>query len=245
MTATILAGLVGLAMGSFLNAVITRLTQEEPFWGARSRCPWCHQTLPWYDLVPLLSYVWLKGRCRFCGEPISWRYPAVELTAGLLALALWARFPGSVLLWVYGPFTAALLVLTVLDLKYYWLPDIITLPGVAFGLLAALVVPQVAFVGALLGALGGWALFQGVRWVYEKLTRGGRQGMGGGDVKLMAFIGAVLGVKALPLVLFTSAALGSLAGLAAAWQSGQGRLTPIPYGPFLAVGALFSLFWKI
>jgi len=195
-------------------------------------------------LVPLLSYAWLKGQCRFCRASISWRYPAVELAAGLLALALWVRFPGSLFLLLYGPFTAALVVLTVLDVQYYWLPDAITLPGIAFGLTAALILPQVSFVYALLGALGGWALFQVVRWAYEKLTQGGRQGMGGGDVKLMAFIGAVLGVEALPWVLFSSAALGSLGALVAAAKSGQGRPTPIPYAPFLAVGAFLFLFWK-
>ena len=170
MTGTILAGLVGLAVGSFLNIVISRVPREEHFWTGRPRCSQFHQTLPWQDFVPLLNYVWLKGRCRFCGDPISWRYPIVELAAGVLALALWVHFPGSVLLWVYGPFTAALLVLTVLDVQYYWLPDSITLPGIAFGLAAALIFPHLDLGRALLGALGGWALLVAVRWVYEKLT---------------------------------------------------------------------------
>jgi leader peptidase (prepilin peptidase)/N-methyltransferase len=244
MTGYILAGLVGLAVGSFLNVVITRLPQEEPFWAGRLRCPHCQQILPWYDLIPLLSYAWWRGRCRFCGEPLSWRYPAVEVAAGLLALALWWRFPGSGLLWVYGPFLAALLVLTVLDLQYFWLPDLITLPGTALGLVAALTFPHLDFWSALLGATLGWAFFQGVRWVYEKMVKGRCQGLGGGDVKLMTFIGAVLGLKALPWVLFSSAVLGSLVGLVVAWRGGQGRFTPIPYGPFLAVGALLFLFWK-
>ena len=168
----------------------------------------------------------------------------MELAAGFLALGLWWRFPGSGLLWIYGPFTAALVVLTVLDLQYFWLPDAITLPGIGLGLAAALISPELSFVSALLGALLGGALFQGVRWAYARLTGGERQGMGLGDVKLMAFIGAVLGVEALPLVLLSSAALGSLVGLVVAWHTGQGRLTPIPYGPFLVAGALLFLFWK-
>jgi leader peptidase (prepilin peptidase)/N-methyltransferase len=211
MTGNILAGLAGLAVGSFLNVIITRLSQEEPFWTGRLSC----------------------------------RHPAVVLAAGALALALWWRFPGSALLWLYGPFTAALLVLTVLDLQYFWLPDLITLPGTLLGLLGALILPQPGLVSALLGAFGGWAFFQGVRWTYAKVTRGKRQGVGEGDAKLMAFIGAVLGLKALPWVLFSSAALGSLAGLMVSLGRDRDRFTPIPYGPFLVAGALLFLFWRM
>jgi leader peptidase (prepilin peptidase)/N-methyltransferase len=210
MTGNILAGLTGLAVGSFLNVIITRLSQEEPF---------------------------LSGG-------LSWRHPAVVMAAGMLALALWWRFPGDKLLWVYGPFAAALLVLTVLDLQYFWLPDIITLPGTLLGLLGALILPQPGWGRALLGAFLGWAFFQRVRWTYDKVTRGKRQGVGAGDAKLMAFIGAVLGLGALPWVLFSSAALGSITGLMVSLSRGRDRFTPIPYGPFLVAGTLLFLFWK-
>jgi leader peptidase (prepilin peptidase)/N-methyltransferase len=211
MTGNILAGLAGLTVGGFLNVLITRLSQEEPFRGGR----------------------------------LSWRHPAVVMAAGALALALWWRFPGSALLWVYGPFAAALLVLTVLDLQYFWLPDVITLPGILLGMVGALVLPRPGLVSALLGAFLGWAFFQGVRWTYEKVTRGKRQGVGEGDAKLMALIGAVLGLKALPWVLFSSAALGGLAGLMVALGRRRDRFTPMPYGPFLVMGALLFLFWKM
>ena len=211
MTGNILAGLAGLAVGSFLNVIITRLSQEEPFRTSRLSC----------------------------------RHPAVVLAAGTLAVALWWRFPGSMLLWVYGPFTAALMVLTVLDLQYFWLPDVITLPGTLLGTVGALILPQPGPVSALLGAFLGWAFFQGVRWMYAKVTRGKRQGVGEGDAKLMAFIGAVLGLKALPWVLFSSAVLGSLTGLMVSPGRGRDRFTPIPYGPFLVVGALLFLFWRM
>jgi leader peptidase (prepilin peptidase)/N-methyltransferase len=211
MIGNILAGLTGLAVGSLLNVIITRLSQEEPF---------------------------ARGR-------LSFRHPAVVMAAGALALALWWRFPGSVLLWVFGPFTAALLVLTVLDLQYFWLPDVITLPGTLLGIMGALILPQPGLLSALLGAFLGWAFFQGVRWIYEKVTRGKRQGVGEGDAKLMAFIGAVLGLKALPWVLFSSAALGGLTGLVVSLGRNRDRFTLIPYGPFLVVGALLFLFWSI
>ena len=238
----ILAGLTGLGAGGFLNVIITRLAQAEPGGRGRCRCPQCHRPLPWPYLIPLLGFVWLRGRCPFCGEPLPRRGPAVELAAGLLGVALWWRFPGSALLWVYGPFVAALLMLSVLDLEYYWLPDLITLPGTALGLAAALIFPQLDFLKALLGAAVGYAFFQGVRWAYQKITQGKRQGLGAGDAKLAAFIGAVLGLQALPWVLFSSAVLGSLAGLVVAWQSMEGRFASFPYGPFWPWGpCCFSL----
>ncbi len=238
------AFLVGLALGSFLNVVITRLPAGEQVWAGRSRCPHCRAPIPWHDNLPLISFLLLKGRCRFCRGPISWRYPAVEMAGGLLALALWARFPGSSLLLVYGPFCAALLVLTCLDLERRWLPDVITLPGVALGLVLALIFPHLAFWEALAGALVGGAIFYGLRWTYAKMT--GKAGMGGGDVKLLALIGAFLGIKSLPLVILISAGLGSLAGIGLVlitgdWRGGKWRTAAIPYGPFLAAAAVLYL----
>jgi leader peptidase (prepilin peptidase)/N-methyltransferase len=244
MAVLVLVFLVGLALGSFLNVVITRLPLEEQVWAGRSRCPHCRNPIPWQDNLPLLSFLLLRRRCRFCRQPISWRYPGVELAGGLLALALWARFPGSSLLLVYAPFTAALIVLTGLDLEHRWLPDVITLPGAALGLILSLIFPHLSFWEALAGALAGGGVFYLLGWAYEKLT--GKMGMGGGDVKLMALIGAFLGLKSLPFVIIFSAALGSLAGIAAVlitgtWRRGGWRTTAIPYGPFLAGAALLYL----
>jgi leader peptidase (prepilin peptidase)/N-methyltransferase len=240
-----LAFLVGLALGSFLNVVITRLPRGEQIVTGRSRCPHCRTPLAWRDNLPLLSYVRLGGRCRFCGAPISRRYPLVELAAGILAAALWWRFPASPLLLAYGPFCGALLALSAIDLEHRLLPDAITLPGIALGLALALVLPHLTFLSAAAGAAVGGALFFGIGWIYQKLT--GRKGMGGGDVKLMALIGAFLGIQSLPWVIFISAALGSLAGIGAvlttgSWREGGWRVAAIPYGPFLAAAALLYLF---
>jgi leader peptidase (prepilin peptidase) / N-methyltransferase len=240
--APVIACLAGLAVGSFLNVVVTRLPRGESVASGRSRCPACGVPLAWRDNIPLFSYVLLGGRCRTCRAPIPWRYPVVELLSGALALALWHKFLASPLLLAYGPFAAALVALTFLDLEHFWIPDRITYPGIALGLALALFLPHLPFTDALLGAvLGGAALFA-VAWSYQRLT--GREGLGGGDVKLMAMIGAVLGVWALPWVLFFSALLGSVAGLWAAWKSGEGGRTPIPYGPFLGAAALIYLFWQ-
>jgi leader peptidase (prepilin peptidase)/N-methyltransferase len=205
-----LAFLVGLALGSFLNVVITRLPRGEQVMAGRSRCPHCRTTLPWRDNLPLLSYLWLGGRCRSCGAPISRRYPLVELAGGILAAALWWRFPASPVLLAYGPFCGALLALSAIDLEHRLLPDAVTLPGVALGLALALFLPHLTFLEAAAGAAAGAALFYGIGWVYQRLT--GRKGMGGGDAKLLAFIGAFLGLQSLPFVIFISAALGTLAG---------------------------------
>jgi len=239
-----LAFVVGLALGSFLNVVITRLPRGEAFWRGRSRCPRCLAPIPWRDNLPLISFILLRGCCRSCREPIPWRYPLVELAGGLLALALWQRFPGSPLLLLYGPFTAALLALSAIDLEHWILPDAITLPGTVLGLALAMVLPHLRFWEAALGAVAGSFLFYGVAWGYKKLT--GKPGLGGGDVKLMAFIGAVLGIKAVPVVIFLSAALGSIIGLALALLSrrlkeGQWRTLALPYGPFMAAAAIFYL----
>jgi leader peptidase (prepilin peptidase) / N-methyltransferase len=243
---SLLAGLVGLALGSFLNVVITRLPRGESAWAGRSRCPNCRRPLSWYDNIPLCSYVWLRGHCRHCGVAIPWRYPLVELAGGLMALALWHTFPDRLVLLAYGPFCLALVALTAIDLEHRLLPDAITLPGIILGLLLSLVLPHLSFGEAAAGALVGAALFSGIAWLYEKWA--GRRGLGGGDVKLLAMIGAFLGVKALPLVILVSAGLGLLTGLLqvlgqAPGPRGQWRTISLPYGPFLAAGACCYLFW--
>lgn len=244
--AALLAFLVGLALGSFLNVVATRLPGHEQFWAGRSRCPHCRTPLRWYDNLPLLSYLVLQGRCRFCGAAISWRYPLLELAGGLLALALWLRFPWSPLLLAYGPFGGVLLVLTAIDLEHRLLPDVITYPGIVLGLALSLFLPHLPFLEAVLGALLGGGIFFLTGWLYERIT--GKRGMGGGDVKLLAMIGAFLGVTSLPYIIFLSASLGTLGGLGlllvgGGWRGGQWRTTRIPFGPFLAAAALLYLFF--
>lgn len=241
MGAVLLAGLVGLAVGSFLNVVITRLPRgESPFRG-RSRCPQCDAPLRWRDNLPLMSYLLLRGRCRACGGPIPWRYPLVELVSGLLGAALWLKFPGSPLLLAYAPFGAALVALSFLDLEHFWLPDVLTLPLTLLGLIFSLILPHLRWYEAFSGALVGGGAFYVVAWGYYRLT--GREGLGLGDAKLLALIGAFLGIRALPWVVLLSALMGAGVGAVLIWRERAGRLTPIPYGPFLAAAALLYLFF--
>jgi len=163
-----------------------------------------------------------------------------------MALALWRTTPDKLLLLASGPFCLALLALSAIDLEHRLLPDAITIPGIILGLLLSLVLPHPSFQAAAAGALGGAALFSGIARLYEKWT--GRRGLGGGDVKLMAMIGAFQGVGALPLIILVSAGLASLIGLIRVLAQGprhrgQWRTLSLPYGPFLAVGAWCYLFW--
>lgn len=241
------AGLIGLAVGSFLNVVITRLPQNEPLGANRSRCPHCRERIFWYDLIPLISFMVLRGRCRRCGAAIPSRYPLVELAGALLAISLWREFPHSPLLLSYFPFAMALVALSIIDLEQGLLPDAITLPGIALGLTLALILPDLDFFLALTGAVAGGGVFLGIAWIYQKWS--GRAGLGGGDVKLLAMIGAFLGLASLPWVILISAALGTLAGIILILIKGEGgqdnwRTLPLPYGPFLAAGALSYLFFR-
>ena len=174
--ASLLAPLVGLGLGSFLNVVITRLPQEGSVGAGGARCLHCRGPRPWYDHIPLFSYLWGRGRCRACGAAIPWRYPLVELAGGLLALALWRTFPDKLLLLAYGPFCLALVALTAIDLEHRLLPDAITIPGTILGLLLSLVLPHLSFREAAAGALVGAGFLYGVGRFHEKLS--GRRGLG-------------------------------------------------------------------
>ncbi len=242
MLGPVIASLAGLAVGSFLNVVITRLPRRESLTSPRSRCPSCGCPLSWRDNIPLISFILLKGRCRACGAAIPWRYPLVELLSAVVALALWFKFPASPLLLVYGPFAAALIAIAFLDLENLWIPDRITYPGILLGLAYSLIFPHLTWASALLGAVLGGASFYAIAWAYLRLT--GKEGLGGGDVKLMAMIGAFLGIRSLPWVVLVSAFLGSIGGLWTIVRRGKAAHTPIPYGPFLGAAALVYLLWQ-
>ncbi len=206
-----------------------------------SSCPKCGHKLKWWENIPILSFLLLRARCSSCGARISIQYPAVELLTGLLALVLWHKFGLTIGLFVYFYFTASLIIVSVIDLRYQIIPDVISLPGIVLGLLSSFLLPNLSWENSLLGILAGGGTLYLIAWGYQLIAR--REGMGGGDIKLLAMIGAFLGWQALPLVIFLSAALGSLIGLPMIVIQKKGRYMAIPYGPFLAFAALVSLFW--
>lgn len=237
------AVLIGACVGSFLNVVIARLPAGLSVVRPRSRCPRCLASIAWYDNVPIVSYLVLRGRCRGCHTRISPRYMVVELLAAALALALYIQLGSSWQLVLWAPLAAALLVLTFLDIDHYWLPDVITLPAMAWAALGSLlpggVTPARAALG-LLPAVGLWAFAA----AFERLTR--REGMGLGDVKLLAVLGLALGPVGALLALFLAALQGSAVGLLlllAGWRGSNAThadgWTPppraLPFGPFLVL----------
>jgi len=235
------AFVLGGIIGSFLNVVIARLPEGESLIFPGSRCPACLGPIRWYDNIPMVSFLLLRGRCRSCNEPISWRYPLVELVSGLLCLALFRKFGLGPGFFIFFPYAAALLAVTVIDWHHQIIPDKITLPGIGLGLTASFVNPLVPPQESLLGVLVGGGLFYAVALGYYLVAK--RQGMGGGDIKLLAMIGAFQGVRAVPFVILLSALTGTLMGLWAMVEQRKGGKTVIPYGPFLAVAALSFLFF--
>lgn len=235
------AFLLGAVTGSFLNVCIYRLPLDQSVITPRSRCMACGTTVAWFDNLPILSWFLLRGRCRSCGASYSIRYPLVELLTALLSLLLFLRFGLSPSYLIYFALVAALVVITFIDLDHQIIPDEISLPGIAIGFLASFFLPEPGWLSSLLGAVVGWGSLALVFYAYLWLT--GREGMGGGDAKLLAMLGAFLGLKAVPFIIFSSSLVGTVAGLSIMALQRKGRHLAIPFGPYLAFGALLYIFY--
>lgn len=254
----------GLAIGSFLNVVIHRLPKMmERRWRAecaglaggetsataeetynlvvpRSRCPACARPIKAHENIPVLSYLALKGQCAGCKARISPRYPAVELITGLLAgYTLW-RFGATPAGLAALVFVFALIALTFIDLDTFFLPDDITLPLVWAGLIANIFALYTDLTSAVIGAMAGYLSLWTVFWIFKFAT--GKEGMGYGDFKLLAAIGAWLGWQMLPLTILLSSLVGAVIGIGMMIFARHGRETPIPFGPYLAIAGLIALF---
>ncbi len=246
----------GLVVGSFINVVVARLPHGQSIVTPRSRCPKCEKSIAWYDNIPVLSYLVLRGRCRGCKTSISVRYPAIELLVALLFLATEIKFGvGGLLLIRDWPFVASLVAITFIDLEHRIIPDELSLGGLVLGLLTAWFVPGLGLVMALVGAALGFGFFYGLSWTYYRLK--GKVGLGGGDIKLLAMFGAFLGPAGVFSTVLISSVMGSVIGITyalatrktAASESGSDEApsgglmnVAIPYGPFLVLGALYYYF---
>jgi leader peptidase (prepilin peptidase)/N-methyltransferase len=232
--------LLGLAFGSFLNVVIHRVPRRASIIRPPSACPGCGYQLAWYDNIPLVSYLVLRGRCRQCAAPISIRYPIVELITAAVFLLHYYSFGPTPLLAVRLLFACALIALFAIDLEHQLLPNVITLPGIATGLLFSLVLPP-GIVDAAIGTLVGGGVLWAIGEAYFRLT--GQEGMGFGDVKMLAMIGAFLGWQQVILTLVLSSFAGSLIGVLVIVSGRGGLKHALPYGTFLALGALVASIW--
>ena len=257
-----LAVVLGLVIGSFLNVVILRLPHGGSISVPRSHCPNCKQLIHWYDNIPVVSYLILRGRCRNCKNKISARYPFVESLSGVIALLLYFRF-GITIEWaIFFAFSAALIVLAFIDLDHRILPDRITLNGIWLGILVSIYLAQpsplvsrlfrsagieganprlIALTASLLGALVGGGLLWAVAEAYLRLR--GIEGMGFGDVKMMAMVGAFLGAPLALLTIMIGSLLGSVVGLVFIRFAKKTREYELPFGTFLSFAGIIAVLY--
>ncbi len=241
---------IGAIVGSFLNVVIHRYPREESIAFPASHCPHCNTPIRWYDNVPVLSFLILRARCRACAEPISVRYPLVELANALLYLAIFLRTGATLGFLPLAAAASMIIALIYIDADIQILPDVIDLPGILVGLFAGWLglgtlypglVLATSLLDSLLGALFGASVLLAVIGLYWLVRR--VEGMGQGDVKMLAMIGAILGWRAVPGVLLVASITGALIGIPAAMRSGRGMQLAIPFGVFLGFAMLIVLFF--
>ncbi len=230
----------GLIIGSFLNVCIYRIPRDESIIVPGSRCPKCGAKINPWDNIPILSYVVLKGKCRNCKARISPRYPLIEAITALLALGLLYRFGATLDFAIYFIWVCALVVVTFIDIDHQIIPDRISISGILIGLVVIYWLP-VSYKEALIGLVLGGGILMGVVYGYFFIT--GKQGMGGGDVKLLAMIGVFIGWKGVLFTILISSAIGSVVGLTWIVLTHKDTRSPIPFGPFLSLGAIIYLFW--
>jgi leader peptidase (prepilin peptidase)/N-methyltransferase len=235
--AVFLVAVIGLSVGSFLNVCIYRLPRRESLVWPGSHCPSCAAPLPWYDNVPLLGYVRLRGRCRACRAPIAWMYPAVEAATAAVFVAMFLMFGPQLVLVPRLAFAAAMIGLFVIDLQHRILPNVITLPGIVVGFLASFLGPP-GWLDSLIGIVGGGGILLLIAEIYYRVRH--EEGLGMGDVKMLAMIGAFLGWQLTFVTLVLSSFLGSVVGLTLIALKRGDMKYALPFGTFLAIGALIA-----
>ncbi len=228
--------LFGLVIGSFLNVLIYRLPIDEPITYPPSHCPQCHTPLKPQDLIPVLSWIRLRGRCAYCGEPIALRYPLVEILTTVSFAVAWLSF-GSILTAIKMAVLFALLIaIAFIDLDHQIIPDVLVLSIFLWGLFWQIVMAPISW----WQAAGGFLLGGGILFLTAVISRGG---MGGGDIKLLAAAGFILGPVQTGIALFVSVLIGSVVGIVLIVKKIRKRKEYIPFGPFLALGIAVSVLW--
>jgi leader peptidase (prepilin peptidase)/N-methyltransferase len=236
-----MAFIFGACIGSFLNVCISRLPAAESIIYPSSRCPGCRSAIRFYDNIPVLSYLWLRGRCRSCGWPIPLRYLMVEVITGGMAVCMLYRFGLTADALTYFVLAAALILVIFIDLDHQLIPDIISLPGILIGFFSSFWLSDLSYLDSLIGLFLGGGLLFAVAAGYYFIT--GKEGMGGGDIKLLAMIGAFLGWQGVCFTIFVASITGTIAGLLLVALAQKDLKFALPFGPFLSIGAISYLFF--
>ena len=239
--------ILGAVIGSFLNVCIYRLPREKSIVHPPSSCTNCGKPVRFYDNIPLLSYVLLRGKCRDCGAPISLKYPIVEAITALLFVVLYRNLGLTFELFVFIVFVSALIVISFIDLEFKIIPDALSIGGVIVGFLFSIarpffrsMDPKFGILDSLYGILLGGGILFAIAWIYQLITK--REGMGGGDIKLLGMIGAFCGLKGVIFSLICGSVAGTLVGVPLMFVKGESGKYAIPFGPFLSLGALIYLY---
>ena len=233
--------LFGALVGSFLNVCIYRIPNKKSIVFPPSACMSCSEPIKFYDNIPILSYLILKGRCRSCGVSLSSQYPIVEFITAFLYFLIFYIFGYSSYTIAAFIFTSALIVITFIDFNHRIIPDVISLPLIPIAFLSSFFIPLIEPMDSLIGIIAGGGVLFTVAFIYGKIT--GKEGLGGGDIKFLAMIGAFLGWKGVIVTLFTSSVVGSLVGLILIGFYGKNSKSAIPFGPLLSLGAVFYMFY--
>lgn len=233
--------ILGCCLGSFFNVVIYRLPAKLSIVQPGSHCPRCSRPIAFYDNIPLISYLILMGKCRHCRAPISFRYPLVEALTGTIALLLFQQYGFSMQLLGESIFVSLLILIAFIDLDTFTIPNILSLPGIAAGLAFSFLTPRLSWQDSLLGILLGGGFLYAVAVAYQFFRR--QEGLGGGDIKLLAMIGAFLGSAGVLFTIMLASVVGAMAGIAVMRRTRAGLTAMVPFGPFLSLGAICYLVW--
>ena len=237
----VLIFILGLIVGSFSNVCIYRIPRNESMIYPASHCPKCRSSIRPIDNIPLLSYILLKGKCRNCGSKISIQYPVVEFLTGIIYIFIFLIYGLTLQSLIYIILSSALIIIAFIDLNEQIVPDVISLPGIAIGLILSFFVPYISFINSVLGVVVGGGIILVIGLVGSVIFK--KEAMGGGDVKLAAMIGAFLGWKYTIISLFLGFFLGALVGIFLILLKIKSKEDMVPFGPFIALGSFITFLW--
>lgn len=242
MTLSIILFIFGACIGSFLNVCIFRIPLKKSIVFPASFCPECKKNIPYFCNIPILSYIFLQGQCKYCKTHISLRYPLVELLTAVFTVFLFLNFNLTFPMFFWLSFVCVLIVVSFIDFDHQIIPDVISIPGMVIFASSAFFLPEMSIKDVLMGIFAGGGILYIVALVYFKLRK--KQGMGGGDIKLLAMIGAAMGIKGVMFTLFFGSLFGTAAGIFSIFLAKAGeRHFKIPFGPYLSAGAVLYIFY--